>query len=360
MKNLNQAFILVLSAIALESGAFASSDNLVINGSRDQFQLTLDSEETHTLYDQREVPDVCYRTEQVGYRSVYETIYRQECSIQNVTRTRNEQVCRPGAAEGAAEVCITTPISRTNPERVCRNVAHVVERRVPNYEQVAYGCTRIETYAVGEELDYLVTAHVDVTVNPLPEGSRANEVLSANLSGSTHTLRSLSSSGSILLFVNSQVSSQIISAKVGTRAGQKLVTANHVIQPVAARDVKSPLSGISNMRLDRGVLKFVTGKVVLPQYLSIALDISKRRNLIGRKDLFKGVLARANYRLQSLGDRTEVSVDLGQLANNAEMRSGKVRFEITVGSDASDLGTLLNPQVMGATTVQNTLDVKLK
>ncbi|MBC7693558.1 MAG: hypothetical protein H7222_17465 [Methylotenera sp.] len=359
MKNSNKWVVLVLSALSmnLESAFAQSSEQVVIDGRDSVLQLRLDSEESHTLYSQRIVPDTCYRTEQRGYRDVFVTQIRHECAVEHLCRVHNENVCRTGT--NGVQSCILTPLNKCGDENVCRDVSVLLNHPEPVYVQVAYACTKVETYASGTELDYLVTADVNLNIAALPVGSRAREVLQASLSGTNLSLASVSSEGSLLFLAIGQVSNQVTQTKRENGAGQKVVTANYDIQAVSAKDLKSPLTSITGSRIEDGVLKFSIGKVVHPEMLNIALHVDKHRNLIGRKDLFTGVLSSAQVVLNDVGNQTEVSIDLSQLDRGSEMNKGKLKFEITVSSDAGQLGTLLNPKVMGAKSINGTYEVKL-
>src|SRR5687768_6016830 len=87
---------LVLALLALQLAALpalAEGQQISFDGSTSTYSVGLASQQTHTLYESREVPDTCYRREFVGYRPECRTYWRNECYPHDRCRDVREQVC---------------------------------------------------------------------------------------------------------------------------------------------------------------------------------------------------------------------------------------------------------------------------
>lgn len=340
--------------LALSNPAFADhTRTIVFDGSETATTVQLDGEESHTIYETREVPATCYRDEFMGYRRRCYDEWRERCFPETVCRPYGSSLeatpgdrghdRRPGpGGPGGGSHC--------HVETRCRQVVYPICHSEPYYERVPYACTKRESVPVGQELDYRVNADVQVKFNLASVDARPAEGLRLSLDGQDVSLAATSLSGQVLLYVKSTQSVDVLRPDAGPYSpGEKRVRARFEITAQdAGRALSAVNGGIGDLALRGSELSFTLGRMEGRDSLEFGLKLERKR-FLGAKRVFEGAVLPGAVSFEERGDRTLVRLALDRLNLSEQIKADKnYRLDLSVGLRPDSVaGRLLNPETLG-------------
>ncbi len=337
-------------------GAEAATVELHFNGAAEQKSLELQGQEGHTVFETRVVPDTCYRQVLDHYERICHTEFRNECTpiAHQVCRDGFRQECTPitrrecvglppyqTCHDVSDRVCRTVPYRdcRTEWEQVCRPIWFPVCHDEPRYRSEAYACTKTIQVPVGYEIDYQVTARVQVTFESAAGSVQADETLQLQLDGAQLKLKPAKLSNLLLIETNSTFDTQVTAPK------QKVVNATYTLRFVPLDEVLKPADGaLQDFDWIRNEMSFSVPRVSHPEYLATSLRIA-RQQLVGEKKRFDGVVPAEALRLEDRGDRTRVIINLQRLGLDLGS-DAKYNVELQIKAWNTRGQTLLNPELL--------------
>lgn len=275
-----------------------------------------------------------------GGTRVCRPITRRQCTSEPVCRDVSDQVCR---SEGDGQchdvpdqVCRDIPHEscrnvpdqecRQVPDRVCREVDDQVCRTwpettcrdVPNVVQVPYDCKKTISVPVEEVIDKEIDAQATVNFSMVPEGVKAQEKLLVTLDEEDLELRTVDTTGDLLLLAEAQDAKK-------ERDGKKVrVSREFNVNLISKADLEKSLQGAVTSAVfeKEGLLRIRVQSLQFPNLLDFALSLDRVRFFIHNlftKKVFNGELpsgADAVLELQPTPQPGEADlvVDLSKLA----------------------------------------------
>ncbi len=348
----------ILLITAWTAQAAPNTAEVQVTGANAGQTVLLSSEESHIVYEKREVPDTCYR-------EVF-SHYERECT--NFPR----QVCRnvpfPVCRDVVRDVC--RPVTRREcigfpPRQLCRDITETVCRRelqrechnewrnechtewdtrcidVPRYRREAYACTKIIDVPVGTEVDFHVDAEVKVEVESDSTEMSPDETLRLRLNGAQLSLESVRLSQQFVVRFTRDVRVETPAPK------QKRVTATYRLKLVPVKEILHHVdSPIEDLELTTGELLFTISKVKRPEFFDLKVYVGRQQFLIGDLKRWDGPVPERALTLEDLGDRTGVRMDLKKLGIPV-FDGPKYHVRVSVRAQSpQEQGTVLNPSVL--------------
>lgn len=301
-----------LAVLSLSLSTFANtrdSKTIVYDGSQSYFEISLQTEKTHTEYRMEEVPSTCYEQQISGYTtSCIGGNYRPyppgyPGNFPGGYYDPRYRYPQPGPYFGRS--CVQTPI----------------------YRSVPYSCMKTvrTSYQVK---DYDVDARVTIDVSKVSELA-ANEKINVVLSGELLTVSVEGSKKFFIVQNDRALNSQM-------EGGVKYMDAAYKLEMVEAAPVLDAIK-MSKIKIDKGLLKFDLGPVADLNDLAVNLNIEKRKTGADAVLLNRDLTA-SELKLTSTRSGTDVEVDVAALG--VTLQGGK--FDITSKVSFKPRGTLLN------------------
>jgi hypothetical protein len=265
------------------------------DGSQNEFEFILRGAQTHTEYRVEQVPDTCYRTVFMGYRTVCNG--GPYCPIG-----------RPGCYNYPGRTCHQQPVYRTE----------------------AYRCMR--TVSIPYEVeDYKTEAKVQFSFN-VADNISANERFIIKLEGENLTLAAQGSRRYVIV-KNSEVIESTLSGDL------KSIDAKYEIQLVEAAPLMRAIS-MSRAHVNGQALEFDLGAGAENYAINHKLIVDKAPRVGRDTRLLEKMLMANDMTMTSSTNATLYSVDLN--AQGVTLESGRYRISIEA-SYASD-GVILNQE----------------
>jgi hypothetical protein len=293
MKFLTALLILVFSLSVLAS---SETQTFFYDGTQDDVNLSLRSEETHTEYRYEQRRTICHRQD-VDYTTV----------------------CHP-TPNGT--VCST----------------------VPYYRTISYPC--IQTVRIPYEVkDYDVDANVNLNISSIP-GIPVGETFKVTLDGDNLSISALGSKRFFIILDKRDVSSR-------TQGTVKFIDAKYSVSLIEANPILKALQ-VSNISFKDGSVSFKTGANI--QGLGFSLNVTKSPLLSSDTILFDRELASNEIQLRPQGVGSEALINFQRIG--VELSSG--RYKITAKAFFKYQGALLNASQFNTTEASQTLIYKIR
>lgn len=285
---------ILLLAFSLSVLAVSETQTFFYDGTQENVNLTLRSEETHTEYRYEQRRTICYRQE-ISYSTI----------------------CRPTPN---GPVCST----------------------VPQYRTISYPC--IQTVRIPYEVkDYDVDANVSLNVSSIP-GVPAGETFQVTLVGDNLSISAIGSKRFFIILNKRNVSSR-------TQGTYKFIDASYHVSLIEASPILKALQ-VSNISVKDGSVYFKTGENI--QGVGFSLNLTKSPLLSSDTVLFDRELSPNEIQFRAQRVSSEASINLQRLG--VELSSG--RFKITAKAFFKYRGAILNASQFNRTEVSQTLIYK--
>lgn len=309
--------ILGLLSLALSLSSMASSGEtktFTYDGTQNSVELVLKGEKTHTEFRSEARQSICYRTV-TTYRTVCHGGY-------------------PGNYPG------NYPGRYPHPGRSCYTQ--------PYHTQVAYSCTQMVQVPF-EVKDYDTQANVIVDVANLSGVATSGEKFVVTLNGETLSIQAVGSKAFLLMLKKQD-------QRTSMNGSVKMIDGLYAIEMIEAAPVLKAFK-MSDITLQKRVLKFNMGPVVDASNIAFSLNVTKKRTLGSDDVLFNRELASSEILLNSESTGSAAAVDVQALG--VTLKEGK--YTLTAKAYFKGAGSLLNKSQFGSDLdASRTLIYKIK
>ena len=355
-----------LACAMASTGAFAdSSPTFVFDGTQSAYKFDFNDTETHNLYGTEYYQDTCYSREAVGSH--------EECTTNKSCSDSPEQVCHTDSS--GHESCTNITARRCDhssdggggggsssggsgsdytPTRTCTNVT--------DYEDVPYSCTQSRTVVIGNELDYRDHFLASVQFSSVPMGFTFSDKFEMVGTGSGARLELLTKSPFIYRLTSTDHVETTKPKDGPSNPGAKEIKSDFKIQPLVLKAALEPYAQkISNIKIEKGIVSFVVGRVTYPELFATAVKLDHHRRIFGYKQVFSSDIVEAKRVIQAIEvegqPRSKVSIALADLEQTT--LEGKLRIGVTIGyKTPSGVAILNDAQLDRMDPITETVKVK--